>query len=242
MTFLEAQTHLARKLNINLDDIDNNDLWTDADIETFVQLGLIKAWDFKLWPFTRKAKTATSIDADYYDYPDDLVLGSAFLLKVAGKEYKKLSIEDYLKFLEDYPTATDKIWSETETFLFINKNAYTIGDPFDVYGKKYAPSLEDDDALLPFSPVTDNNEHSGNEAIVQLSYAEALDSEKLKNPAQAEIERKKAYQTLELLWRPFAESKALMQSKNRPMFNAPDFLGMPNSRSSANTGNFNYLN
>lgn len=241
MTLLEAKQALSRSLDINYSDIANNGLFTDADLGAWIQLGLIKAWDFRPWPFTQHTETGTTISADYYDHPPELMNGSIYLLKVAGKEYKKLLMEDYLKYLEDFPTAADRIWSEHETFIFINKNAYTVGDPFDLYGKRLAPAVSSSSDLLPFSPVSDNYEYSGNQAIIELAYGEALDSEKKQNPNQAEIERKKAYQTLDLLWKPFADSRALLQSKGRPMFNIPDYFG-GSSKSSNNNGNFNYLN
>lgn len=243
MTNLEAKKHLARKLNIDYADISNNDVWTDTDLQVLIQLGVLKAWDYKLWPFTKKVMKATTIDTEYYDYPQKLMLGSIYKLTVAGKEYKKIIDEDYFKYFEDYPNAADRIFTEVETFIFVNQNAYTIGDEMDQFGKQYPIALSGDSDLLPFSPSSDNYEHSGNETIVQLGYAEALDSEKLKNPAQAEIERTKAYQTLGILWKPFAEQRALLQSKGRPMFNTPDYFGgIANDKSSINNGNFTYLN
>jgi hypothetical protein len=239
MTNNEAKEHLARKLDIDYADIDNNDLFTDDDLQAFIQLGVTKAWDYKPWPFTQKTKTATTIDTEYYDHPDDLMNGSIYLLKVDGKEYKKLLIQDYLKYLEDYPEATDRFWSENETYIFINQNAYTVDDHFDLYGKALAPRLGDND-ILPFSPTTDNKEYSGNEAIVLLAFSEALSSDKKKNAAQSEIERGKAYQILDLLWKPFEESRSTLQSKNRPMFEVPNFFPEPGNPPSS-TGNFNYL-
>ena len=169
--------------------------------------------------------------------------GSIYLLKVGGKEYKKILMEDYQKFFEDNPTATDRLCSETETFIFINPRAYTVGDEICIFGKKFPTTVSSDGDLLPFSPTADNYEHSGNEAIVQLAYAEALDSEKKRNPSQAELERKKAYQTLDILWKPFAASKAFLQSKGRPMFNVPDYFGGSTQvKDPSYTGNFNYLN
>lgn len=244
MTNLEAKQHLARKLDIDYSDIANNDLWSDTDLQVLIQLGLFKAWDYKPWPFTQLTETTTSINAEYYDHPPKLMNWSIYLLKVGGKEFKKVLMEDYLKYQEDYLTGTLRIWAEVETYIFINQNAYTVGDTIDFYGKKFPITLSGSSDLLPFSPTSDNYEHSGNEAIVQLAYAEALDSEKLKNPNQAEIERKKAYETLALLWKPFSEMKSFMQSQGRPMFNVPDYFGSGANvrQDSAFTGNFNYLN
>ncbi len=245
MTFQEAKQHLCdRKLNGNYSDISNNDLFSDTDLGEWINLGVKKAWDFKPWPFTQGTQTATSIDAEYYDHPPKLMNWSIYLLKVGGKEFKKILPEDYLKYLEDNPTGTIRYWTEIETYVFINKNAYTIGNTIDFYGKKFPITLSSTSDLLPFSPSTDNYEHSGNEAIVQFAYAEALDSEKFKNPSQAEIERQKAYQTLNLLWEPFKQMKANMQSQGRPMFNVPNFFGNGSNikSNSQYTGNFDYLN
>ncbi len=244
MTLTEAKQHLARKLNIDYSDIANNSLFSDADLGVYIQLGLIKAWDYKPWDFTEGSKTATTVSdmltSGYADYPQDLQSGSIYLLKIDGKEYKKLLFQDYLKFLEDNPSATDRFWSEQKRFIFINANSYSAGQVMDQYGKLMPPVLSSGSDVLPFSPDTDNNEHSGNEAIVLLGYSEALDSEVKKNPQQAEIERGKAYQLLDLLWKPFADQRSTLQSKNRPFFNTPDFFG--NGSQGQNTGNFNYLN
>lgn len=241
MTNLEAKKHLARKLNIDYADIANNDLFSEEDLQVFIQLGLIKAWDYRMWPGTRKAKKSTTIDTPYYDYPSEIVLGSINRLRVGGKEFKKLIEEDYFKHFEDFPNSTKRIWTETETFIFVNQNAYTVGEILCLFGKKYAPTLTSDEDVIPLFPTEDDYENSGNEAIVQLGYAEALDSEKKQKHSQAEVERKKAYQTLDVLWKPIAEFRALQQSENRPMFNTPDFFGSGGGGSQY-TGNFNYLN
>ena len=243
MNLLEAKQALARKLDIDYSDIANNGLFTDADLAGYIQAGLIRAWDYKPWPFTQSVKTATTIaNTDYYDYPQDVMNGSIYLLRAGGKEYKKLLIEDYLRWFGINPNDQTRYWSETQTYIFINKNAYAQGvDIFDLYGKAIAPHLSNTTDLLPFSPITDNQEYSGNEAIIQLAYSEAMDSEKKKNPQAAEVERKKAYDTLQLLWKPFADSKAFLQPQ-RPLFNAPNYFpDYPNSRQSP-IGNFNLPN
>jgi hypothetical protein len=238
MTNQEAQKHLCRKLNIEYTDVvaGNNDLWTELDLQTLIQLGVTRAWDYKPWEFTEGAKTGTTTST-YLDYPQDVQSGSIFLLRVNSKEYKKLLFQDYLKYLEDNPTATDRIWSEYKRFIYINTNAYTVGQSYDVFGKLMPPALSASGDLLPFSPDTDNYEHSGNEAIVLLAYGEALDSEKKKNPSQAEVERGKAYQMLDLLWKPMKDARALLQSKNRPMWETPDYFGGNTNQSTI--GNFN---
>jgi hypothetical protein len=250
MTFLEAKQELSRKLDIDYSNISNNGLFTDADLGAWVNLGVIDAWDFKPWPFTQGTETATTtsdmVTNGYADHPQDLMNGSIYLLRVGGKEYKKLLIEDYLKYLEDYPSATDRIWSEHETFIFINKNAYTVGNTFDLYGRKMSPQLSASGDILPFSPVTDNQEHSGNHAIVLLANSYALDSEKKQKSDIAVGVRKEALGILKSLWKPYAQSKSYLQSKGRPMFELPDMLsdGPASGRQSNSQaiGNFTYIN
>jgi hypothetical protein len=245
MQLSEAKQHLSRKLDIDYADIANNDLFTDTDLGEFIKLGVIKAWDYKPWDFTEGSKTATTVSdmltSGYADYPTDFQSGSIYLLKIDGEEYKKVLFQDYLKFQEDDPDSTERIWSEQKRFVFINPNAYSAGEAMDLYGKLMPPILSQTTDLLPFSPDSDNYEHSGNEAIVLLAYSEALASEKKKNPSQSEIERGKAYQILDLLWKPFADARSYLQTKNRPFFNVPDYLGSSN-QGSQNTGNFDYLN
>jgi hypothetical protein len=241
MTNLEAKQHLSRKLNLDYNDIANNDLFTDTDLQSFIQMGIFKAWDYKPWPFTQKVKKATSVSTEYYDHPTDIINGSIYRLTMGGEEYKKLDPQSYFKRFEDDSNAQNRIWTEVETYIFVNQNAYTVGDELCLFGKKFPTTLSGSSDLLPFSPTTDNFEHSGNEAIVLLAYGEALDSEKKKNPAQAEVERKKAYQILDVLWKPFAEQQALMQSAGRPMFEVPDFFGKGNKNDPAYIGNFRYL-
>jgi len=101
MTLQTAEQELCRKLNITYSDLTagNLDLFSQADLDAWINLGVLRAWDYRPWPFSQTAKTTTtSTNTDYYDTPQDVVEGSAFLLKVAGKEYKKLLLEDYLKW------------------------------------------------------------------------------------------------------------------------------------------------
>ncbi len=244
MTFQEAKEGLCRKLNIDYTDMEagNNDMWVDADISYYIQTGVLKAWDYHPWPFTQKTKTATTgVGVPYYNYPSDVTLGSIYLLEVNGNEYKKLAFQDYLAWFQQNPTDNSQLWSENQGYIFINNLAYNQGtDTFDLYGKGLAPALVNPTDLLPFSPTSDTAEYSGNECIVQLAYAEALDSEKKQKYQQAIAERTKAYQTLDMLWKPFNDERQTLQNRNRPQFNVPNFLGQTPPTDAYNFGNFNW--
>lgn len=236
MTNLEAKQRLAGKLDINYSDIANNGLLSDSDLQEYIQAGTDIAWDMHPWPFAKKTKTVTTISTAYYDYPSDLAQQSVYLLKIAGAEFKKVEMEDYLAYLNDYPTGTDRIWAEQEGYIFVNPSAYSIGAVMDLYGKKVSPTLSASGDLLPFSPITDNNQYSGNSAVVEMAYSEALSSRKFNDPPAAQSAFSKATAILASLWKPFADNKAFNQSKSRQMFDLPDTFGDKGQRFTA--GNF----
>jgi hypothetical protein len=238
MTFSEAKQALAGKLNISFTDIANNDLFSATDLGLWIQQAAQFAWDYKPWPFTKGAKTFTTVDADYYDNPTDFALDSTFRVTVGGYRYKRLDFDDYQQTLEDNPTCTDRIWAAYGNYIFINKNAYTVGDTGNFFGKEMLSQLSGDSDLMPFSPQIDGAEHSGNDAIVQLAYAEALDSEKLNNPVKAASVRKKATGILDQVWQPYADTGANAQNSARPMFDLPDMFADGATRRGS-PGNFN---
>lgn len=239
MTNLEGKQALARKLDIDYSDIANNGLFTDTDLQDYLQAAVNKAWDYKPWTFKEADRKTTSISAEYYDYPTDYEDESISRLTVAGDEYDKKLFADYQKYFENNPDATDKFWSEHLRFYFVNQNAYTVGDEIVVLGKLRAPTLSASGDLLPFSYASDNQENSGNRAIIQLAYAEALSSDKKKNPAQAAIEEKRGYAILDVIWTPMAARKAAEQSQDRPFFDVPDYFANGGRGNSKNIiGNF----
>lgn len=246
MTFQESLKSLCTKLNIDYDEViaGNNDLFSEDDLKDFIKFGVIDAWSYKPWDFAEGSKTATTVSdmltSGYADYPNDFLTGSIHLLKVNGKEYRKLSFQDYQKFNQDYPNNTNRYWTEQKRFIFINPNSYTAGQTLDLFGKLMPPVLSNPTDLLPFSPDADNYEDSGNKAIVLLAYADALASEKKKAPDKAEIERGKAYQLLDLIWKPMADARSLLQNKNRPFFFVPDYFNNGGS-GRYDIGNFHYL-
>jgi hypothetical protein len=237
MTFLDAKQALSRRLDIDYSAIASNDLFTDTDLGDYVQTGINRAWDAHPWAFTEGDWTTTTTADGYNDYPSDCEDESIDKLYIDGNEYRKLLFPDYQKFLAENPDSTERIWSEHKRFYFYNVNADTVGSEVWFRGKKRASVLSLDADLLPFSPTTDNQENSGNAAIIQLSFGEVLGSEKLKNYVQAKSEKKDAYETLAKLWEPTGARRSAEQSQDRPFFNTPDFFGGSNGRST-NIDNF----
>jgi len=241
MTNLEGKQALSRELNIEWSDIANNQLFSADDIQHYLNIGCLRAWDFKFWDFTERVKTgtltSTEVSNGYVDQPNIFSTGGIFLLVIDGEEYRKLTIQDYRKFFEDNPNDDEKLWAEFTRRVFFNSNVATAGTLIDLYGKEKFTQLSGDSDLMPFSPDADDNEYSGNMACVLLGYAEVLESEKKKQPDKAKSVRADAYGMLKVLWDNFSEGRALEQT-NRPMFDVPDFFAQGH-RSDNSIGRFN---
>lgn len=228
MTFDEAKSALASKLNIDYTNISTNGRFSDADLGEWVNFACLQAWDLHPWDFTEIVKTLTLTSGDisnaYLNYPTDVISGSAQFIRIDSKMWKRVSYKSYLGYFENNSSSTEKIWSEMGRLIFFNVYAASAGQLIDLFGKKRFAKLTNTSDLLPFSPDTDNNEYSGNQAVVRLAYAEALGSEKVQNPNQSALERNSALQILEILWREFAQNRALDQQKDAPVFDVPDFF------------------
>lgn len=241
-TNLEAKQALARKLDINYADIANNDLFTDTDLQEYINTACRLAWDYAPWDFKEHAETATlnstNVANGYIPYPENIAPSSIELLQVSGVTHDKREYKAFKRWFENYPTSQDKIWAEFKRLIFLNTNLISVGSVIDIYGTKTLASLSADADLLPFSPDADNDEYSGNDAIIRLAYAEALSSDKLQNTTQAEVERKGAYGTLSVLSEALKMGRSSEQSKNRPMFDVPDFFRGRTGRGDSPTGTF----
>jgi hypothetical protein len=264
MLFVEAKKTLcSAKLNIDYDDVanGNNSLFSLQDIEDAINYGVRRAWDYKIWPFTEtneKITGAGSTPSGIFtiNKPDDLKALSAFLVVTTSGPWDgvgngKRNFKDFMKWIADYPSDKSKIWTEFNDQYLFNANCGDFAAlifNMTMYAKLVAPaytSLSDDDAifgdssLMPFSYESEElGDSSGNDAIILYAFAWLLDSEKKKNPTQAEIEEKNATAILDVAWAAYAEGKAQNLPQNRPFFNVPDFFpGRPN-RGNTTTGNF----
>jgi hypothetical protein len=241
LTLLEAKTLLCLKLDINLATISSNDLFSDSELTSAIDLANKRAWDYRRWPFTvdvLKLAYETPASGEYYvDYPNNFADESIYLLLVNDAEWSKRNFADYKKWFSDNPTATEHYWSNLKRQWFANKNALVEGDEIALFGKLKAPALSLSTDLLAFSPDMDNNEDSGNEAVVKFAFATLLGSEKKKQYNQALQEQKEALAILDMLWAPMKERESREQSINRPFFDVPNFFGGRTGRDT-NIGNF----
>ena len=161
---------------------------------------------------------------DYYDYPNNFISDSIFILQVNHKAYDKKRFEDYQKYIAESVDGKDLIYSDYNRFFFINPRTLAHNDKITIWGKKRVPKLINSSDLLPFSPDANHEENSGNEAIVRIAYGIALSSDKKKEPARGTQEEQIAYQMLEIIARREREEQVQYQVKNRPFFDVPNFF------------------
>ena len=249
MTLGEAKAVLANtKLNTSLTDIaaGTNQLFTVQDLLDALNFGVMKAWDYKPWTFTQGKVSVTLPNplTPSYAYPVNFEDESIFFVAVnsvpwTGPQNGKRNFLDYQKWFSDNPKDTSLIWSEYARQYYLNANACVIGQAVDLYGKNRYTKLASDSDLLPFSPSTDAQEDSGNQAIVKLAYSFLLGSEKKKDNAGAATMAKEAYADLDIVWKPMGERRAQMQPENRQFFNSQDYFPTRRStRSDTQIGNF----
>lgn len=238
MTLLEAKQALARMLDIDYTNISLNDVFSDTDLLEYINEGCKQAWSLARWSFTEASKTWTLVDQDvtdgYVNLPEDIMPSSIFSVWIDGEEAERRDIVSLRRYLQANPTGTKLIFAIYKNNLYFNANTISAGVVVDAYGKKrFVPftSSSNTGDLLPFSIGADQFEDAGNNATVRLAYAEALGSEKKKNYAQAEVERKKAMAILTPLAEETKEDRANEQLESKPMFDVPDFFGGENQSS-----------
>ncbi len=130
MIYLDAQKGLCEKLDINYDDVAAglHGLFSLSNIKSYLKTAILKVWDLHPWDFSEGDEKITSYNTDYYDYPQQYISGSINYLTVAGEEFDKKDWRDYMNKLKTDSNCKDKIFAERKREVFINKNAYSIGD------------------------------------------------------------------------------------------------------------------
>lgn len=225
-------------LDIDYTNISLNDVFSDTDLLEYINEGCKQAWSLARWSFSESSKTWTLVSQDvtdgYINIPEDIMPSSIFSVWIAEQEADRRDLVSLRRYLQLNPNGTKLIYAIYKNNLYFNPNSIAVGDVIDAYGKKrFTPftSSSNSGELLPFSLGADQFEDSGNNAIVRLAYAEALGSEKKKNYAQAEVERKKAMAILTPLAEETKEDRANEQLESKPMFDVPDFFGGENQSS-----------
>lgn len=231
-SFEEIQKEFCARLDISYSDIDNNDFFDIDEIKRWINLGMKWALAYKRWPFLQK-ESSDLIDATgKYAYPTRIKTKSIYLITVAGKRYTKIAHEDYLKYLEDHPSGTDKVWAELDRDTYINGNACSVGNAVLFYGQEVVINLDATSTTTPFNDAEEN----GDEAIVRWAVAKGLRKQERFN--EALIEEREAKVVLEMVWDRIQEAMPREVRKATPLLKRIDIVRKYGPRNRNYRGNF----
>lgn len=228
-TFFEE---LCSRLNINWGDIGNNDLFSETELVRWLTLAKDEAVSRHSWPFTEgKIDFAATAGLETYDYPTNLKSDSIRYLTVGGKRYQKLLFEDYLNYKEDYPSGTDKYFSDRNRVIYTNYLVSGFGGTIVAYGQvEVTGTVSSSITTTVFSMA----EPEGDEAIIKLAYSKALSSDKMKNKVGGNQEKAEAFEILDGIWKRIQERQHTYQTKDRPMFERIDIINGNNYEDESN--------
>lgn len=173
--------------------------YSDAILDSWINDAHRFASSYKKWPFTegRVSTTYASLVTDedgmlVGEYPEGWKSDSIRQMKIGGKLVEKKEFYQFQKFLEDYPSDTDRIFSDYSRRYYINPSIDLSGT-VSVWGQ-YLPA-ELDTSVPDTETIFSNTEDEGNQAIVELILYYAYNRERQLN--DAELHYNKAISILE---------------------------------------------
>lgn len=209
---------------------DESNLYNTNIIKRAINRAYRKAGALFPWPALKDAvKTTTTADQEYYDYPDNWRSDSIWKLKVGGERYGEepdgspLSFDDYLNWKEDYPSSTDKKWSNQQRRYFITPTPSATGTQICIWGIMVTTTLVDSTDTTIFS----YHMPEANEAVVLE--AVAILKSKGDNEKAGEFRSIEAKQILASCWGKI-RTEAAKYEKNQPLFEVPNFFGNGSTR------------
>jgi len=220
---------IKNKLQPKLYAVGTSSYFTPTRIEDQINDSYLTVAAARQWPDIKKGfVTHTEVGEDYYDYPSNCQSESIFKISVDGdSKYDKWDFEDFMKFVEDNPTSTKKIFSEYGRQIFIFPTPTTTGSAnLILWGVIQAALLTDDGDVTMFTDWADVL----NEAIEQDAYGNLIQNIDPNKSLNA-ITNSERIITKE--WKKIAD-RLQRKLKNEPQFEVPDFFGS----SSGNIGGF----
>lgn len=195
---------------------------TEKNIRDWLDLAHKWAAGYKKWPFTEYMDKSGAFTAgtETYAYPNiNFKTDSIRMIKVGDYLFDKKLFKDYLQYREDYPSGTDKIYSDYGRTLYINPNC-TTGTIYS-YGQLTPPVL----GLVSSSTastVFNSYDDEGDDAIIDKTCSYAF--RKMKKFQEALDFESRARTTLDELWKRIQEEQAMYQTKDRPIWEDFDIL------------------
>lgn len=150
------------------------------------------------WPLSEVRDQSTSWtgteEVPYTDFTIDFKADAIRILLIGGERLEKKNFEDYLRFREDYPSATERVFSDFGRVLYINPNCGLSGT-IAAFGQ-YTPQIDPTDATA--TTIFSTFDEEGNEAIVEKMTSYLKRREHL--PDEAELHDQRTDTLLAKLW------------------------------------------
>jgi len=218
MLYSELQTEFFVRGGIDT----TNTFTTETMCRRWLDEAHIWAAAYKKWPFTEymdSSGTYTNGTAAY-NYPNvNYKTDSIRYLLVGTDPFHKKVFTDFGQYFVDYPSGTDKMFTDYGRILYINPHC-TSGTIY-CFGQLTPPTLGLVESSAS-STVFNNYDPEGNDAVIDkaLSYA----SRRMRKFADAMDYENRARTTLDELWKRIQDEQAMYQTKDRSLFEALDIL------------------
>jgi len=195
---------------------------TETMIRNWLDMGHKWAASYKKWPMTEYMDISGTFTNGTiaYNYPNtnfktDSIRGLAIGSMTAGGAtiFDKKIFTDFAKYMVDYPTGTDEIFSDYGRILYINPNC-TSGTIMS-FGQLTPPTLGLV-ASSTASTVFSNYDEEGDDAIIDKVCSYGF--RRMKKFQEAIDFENRARMTLDELWKRIQDEQALYQTKDRPIW------------------------
>jgi hypothetical protein len=216
MNFGGIKTAIRDDLSIATGD----SFFSDAYIARVANRAIKWAANFHNWEETQRAvKRDSEADQEYYNYLENFKRDSIFKLTYNGDDFKKVRFRDYLKYQEDNPSGTDKIFADYRNRYFINGTIAEIVGGIVIWGHEIPSDYSDDADETPFQ-----NQADIEEAIVKYGVGLAMKKARGSDYSRGKAEILEAITLLGIARKAQLKRQADYKTKNNQMFNRIDIV------------------
>ena len=231
MTFKEAQDAILDDFSATSSDT----FFTTAIIKRYLNRQMRRISGLYPWPHTKTAETRDSeINQEWYNYPEDWVQDSIYLVEYNGNKYDPADFADYEKMKTDQDTSENIFANFENKYFLYPKPVIAVVNGISLWGHKLPAALVAD---ADNSPYTEDPEIE--EEWVNLTRAMLMQKQRGSFLAQGRALEKDTLSNLTAIWKKVYMKKAKFQTKSREMFKPINILNQPSTRSlGARQGNF----
>lgn len=189
------------------------------------------------WPQTEEAyKRDTEAGKDYYNYPSNFKTDSITRLLYNGKEYTKTAWRDFLRYQDNNPNGTDKIFGDYKRQYHINADVEALTAGVEVWGQIIPEDMVNNSDTTLFS-----GDSNIEEAILKKTLAILYKKARGQMYDRGVVLEDDAKALVSDAWTQIMKSQGDYQSKDTAVFNRIEILPTRSQRRRSGRGNFNTI-